>query len=45
MFIDDLDATDNQRAKESAMLGRPHKSIFDNEVQVGESTIPGNQLK
>ena len=45
MFIHDLDATDNQRAKESAMLGLPHKSMFAGEVQVGERTIPGNQLK
>ena len=45
MFIHDLDAADNQRAKESAMLGLPHKSIFAGEVQVGERTIPGNQLK
>lgn len=36
VFILDLDATDNQRAKESAMLGLPHRSIFVNEVQVGE---------
>lgn len=45
MFIHDLDATDNQRAKESAMLGLPHKSIFAGEVQVGERTIVGEQLK
>ena len=45
MFIHDLDATDNQRAKESAMLGLPHKSIFAGEVQGGERTIPGSQLK
>ena len=45
MFIHDLDAADNQRAKESAMLGLPHKSSFAGEVQVGERTIPGNQLK
>lgn len=45
MFIHDLDATDNQRAKESAMLGLPHTSIFAEQVQVGERTIPGNQLK
>lgn len=45
MFIHDLDASDNQRAKESAMLGLPHKSIFAGEVQVGERTISGNQLK
>ncbi len=45
MFIHDLDASDNQRAKESAMLGLPHKSIFDGEVTIGERSIPGNQLK
>ena len=45
MFIHDLDASDNQRAKESAMLGLPHKSIFDGEVTIGEWNIPGNQLK
>lgn len=27
------------------MLGLPHKSIFAGEVQVGERTIPGSQLK
>ena len=41
MFIHDLDAADNQRAKESAMLGLPHKSIFAGEVQVGERTVDG----
>jgi len=45
MFIRDLDDTDNLRAKESAMLGLPHKSIFADEVQIGERTIAGNQLK
>ena len=45
MFIHDLDASDNQRAKESAMLGLPHKSIFDGEVTIGERSISGNQLK
>ncbi len=45
MFIRDLDDVDNLRAKECAMLGLPHKSIFSDEVQVGERTIPGNQLK
>ena len=45
MFIRDLDDTDNLRAKESAMLGLPHKSIFADEVQIGERKIPGNQLK
>ena len=45
MVIRDLDDTDNLRAKESAMLGLPHKSIFAGEVQVGERTIAGDQLK
>lgn len=45
MFIHDLDDTDNTRAKESAMLGLPYKSIFSGEVGVGERTIEGNQLK
>ena len=45
MFIRDLDDTDNLRAKESAMLGLPHKSIFADEVAIGERTIDGNQLK
>ena len=45
MFIRDLDDTDNLRAKESAMLGLPHKSIFADEVKIGDRTIPGNQLK
>ena len=45
MFIRDLDDTDNLRAKESAMLGLPNKSIFADEVKIGDRTIPGNQLK
>ena len=45
MFIHDLDDTDNLRAKESAMLGLPHRSIFADEVTIGERTIDGNQLK
>ena len=45
MFIHDLDAADNQRAKESAMLGLPHKSIFAGDVVIGERSIPGEQLK
>ena len=45
MFIHDLDETDNLRAKESAMLGLPYKSMFGEEVQIGERTVPGNQLK
>lgn len=45
MFIYDLDDADNTRAKESAMLGLPYKSIFSGEVEIGERTIDGNQLK
>ena len=45
MFIHDLDETDNLRAKESAMLGLPYKSIFSGEVQIGERTVAGEQLK
>ena len=45
MFIHDLDETDNMRAKEAAMLGLPHKSVFAGNVQVGERTIDGSQLK
>ena len=45
MFIHDLDDADNIRAKESAMLGLPYKSIFADEVCIGERTIDGSQLK
>ena len=45
MFIRDLDDADNLHAKEAAMLGLPHKSVFADEVQIGERTIAGNQLK
>lgn len=45
MFIKDLDDTDNLRAKEAAMLGLPFKSIFANEVEIGDRKVDGNQLK
>ena len=45
MFIHDLDESDNIKAKESEMLGVPYKSVFSEEVQIGERTIEGNQLK
>ena len=45
MFIHDLDESDNTHAKEAAMLGLPYKSIFAGEVQVGERTVDGAQLK
>ena len=45
MFIHDLDETDNLRAREAAMLGLSHQSIFAEEVRIGERAVPGNQLK
>jgi type I restriction enzyme M protein len=45
MFIRDLDDTDNLRAKESAMLGLPYKSIFAGDVQIGDRQVDGSQLK
>ncbi|MBR5230270.1 MAG: SAM-dependent DNA methyltransferase, partial [Firmicutes bacterium] len=45
MFIHDLDASDNLRQKEAAMLGLPYESIFSGEVIVGERKIDGSQLK
>lgn len=45
MFIHDLDVTDNLRAKECAMLGLPYQSIFADEVQIGDRTVDGHQLK
>ncbi len=45
MFIHDLDDTDNLRAKESAMLGIPHNTIFADEVKIGDRIIDGRQLK
>ncbi len=45
MFIHDLDEADNTRAKESTMLGLPHKSIFSDEVIIGERKVDGEMLK
>ncbi len=45
MFIHDLDDSDNLRAKEAAMLGLPYRSIFADEVEIGDRKIEGNQLK
>jgi len=45
MFIHDLDDSDNLRAKEAAMLGLSHESVFTEEVQIGDRVITGNQLK
>ena len=44
MFIRDLDDSDNLRAKESAMLGLPYKSIFTDEVQIGGDDRKGRTL-
>ena len=45
MFIHDLDETDNLRAKEAAMLDLPHKSIFAEEVFIGDRKTDGRNLK
>lgn len=45
MFIHDLDDIDNLRVKESVMLGLPFKSIFAKELEIGDRTIDGSQLK
>ncbi len=45
IFIRDLDDLDNRNEKESAMLGLPYKSIFADEIKIGERSIAGNQLK
>ncbi|MCR5737665.1 MAG: type I restriction-modification system subunit M [Eubacterium sp.] len=45
MFIRDLDDVDTKREKESAMLGLPYKSIFAEEVKIGDRSIDGKQLK
>ena len=45
MFIHDLDETDTVRAKESVMLGLPHKSLFPGEATIGGRSIPGEQLR
>ena len=44
MFIHDLDATDDLRARECAMLGLPHKTMFAGEVTIGERKVDGRQL-
>ena len=45
MFIRDLDDVDKRRAKESAMLGLPHKSMFDGQFTVKDRSIDAAQLK
>ena len=43
MFIRDLDDSDNVHMKESIMLGLPYKSIFEENVTIGDRKVPGNQ--
>ena len=45
MFIRDLDDTDRLRAKEAAMLGLPHESIFAGTVKIGEREVEGDLLR
>ncbi len=45
MFIHDLDDSDNKRAKESAMLGLPFRSIFTEEVEIGGRKLDGSHMK
>ena len=45
MFIHDLDESDNLKAKESEMLGLTYKSIFSDDIKIGERVIVGSQLK
>lgn len=45
MFIRDLDDTDNRHAKEAMMLDLPYKSIFAGDIQIGERSVPGENLK
>ena len=45
MFIRDLDDNDNLHAKECEMLGLEHKSIFADEVKIGDRIVDGKQLK
>jgi len=45
MFIRDLDDADNMRSRESAMLGLPYKSMFADEVTIGDRVVDGKQLK
>ena len=45
MFIRDLDDTDRLRAREAAMLGLPHESIFAGTVKIGEREVEGDLLR
>ena len=45
MFIHDLAEADDRKSKEAIMLGLEHKSIFKEEVEIGERKINGELLK
>ena len=45
MFIRDLDDTDRLRARDAAMLGLPHESIFAGTVKIGEREDEGDLLR
>ena len=45
MFIHDLDDADKRRAKESAMLNLPFKSMFDGQFTIENRSIAASQLK
>jgi type I restriction enzyme M protein len=45
MFIHDLDDADKRRAKESAMLNLPFKSMFDGPFTIENRSIAASQLK
>lgn len=45
MFIHDLDDSDKLHEKEAVMLGLPYRSMFAKEVQVGDRTVDGTQLR
>ena len=45
MFIHDVDAIDNERAKSSAMLGIPYVSLFPEEVTIDGISVVGEQLR
>ncbi len=45
MFIHDLDEVDIRNAKESIMLGIPHKTIFTKTVKIDGKEINGDSLK
>ena len=42
MFIRDLDDSDNVHMKESIMLGLPYKSIFEENVTIGDRKVLDN---